>query len=117
MATGSVRYVDSNAPGHASPEAKQAPTRPFDKLRVVLSKVERRASASVRGDKAGSPTRQPRWGARGAPPPMKNVVLAQSLTNCGARQDGVGENLFGHEGGELSMPFENASIDHDRVDV
>src|SRR5262245_28191717 len=29
------------------------------------------ASAKKRGDLAGSRTRQPRWGARGAPPPVK----------------------------------------------
>src|SRR2546422_3044611 len=33
--------------------------------------VFREASAKARGEMAGSPTRQPRWGARGAPPPVK----------------------------------------------
>src|SRR2546422_6123555 len=76
------------------------PRRPFEKLRVALSNVEGRAedmeirgeaSAIGRGDLAGSPTRQPRWGARGAPPPVQKAPAATPSRGHGNPRRGVSD--------------------------
>src|SRR5438034_809325 len=58
--------------------------------------------------------RRPRVGPGAGPYASEKLSRprsAQTLANRVARQDGVGDDVLWDKGGELTTPFENASVD------